>query len=248
MVNPTSPRYSRQVLLKEWGEKAQEALARTPFVVVGAGGIGSPTLLTLVESGAGSVTVIDADVVEETNLPRQSLHTPARLGMNKAESAKIALADIDPSVPVTPIAAWADEKLLATLLTPETILVDASDNSKTRHLTNRAARQAHCRLVSASAVRFSFQITAFDFRQQSSPCYDCFYPEDDETDIKASQVGVFGAVTGMAGNAAAAEALRMAAGFPALVNKILIADTLAMKFDVMMLTPDPACPVCGSAH
>ena len=154
MVNPASPRYSRQVLLKEWGSEAQTALARTPFVVIGAGGVGSPALLTLVESGAGSVTVIDADTVEETNLPRQSLHTPARLGMNKAESAKLALSEIDPSVPVTAVTAWADEALLATLLMPETILIDASDNSKTRHMTNRAARDAHCRLVSASAVRF----------------------------------------------------------------------------------------------
>lgn len=248
MVNPAAPRYSRQVLLKEWGEKSQAALAHTPFVVIGAGGVGSPTLLTLVESGAGSVTVIDADVVEETNLPRQSLHTPARLGMNKAESAKIALAEVDPSVPVTAVSQWADETLLSTLLTSETILIDASDNSKTRHMSNRAARRAHCRLVSASAVRFSFQVTAFDFRESASPCYDCFFPEDDETDLKASQVGVFGAVTGMAGNTAAAEALRMAAGFPALVNKILIADTLTMKFDVMTLTPDPSCSVCGAAH
>ncbi len=186
MVNPAAPRYNRQVLLKEWGPEAQTALARTPFVVIGAGGVGSPALLTLVESGAGSVTVIDADTVEETNLPRQSLHTPARLGMNKAESAKLALSEIDPSVPVTAVTAWADEALLATLLMPETILIDASDNSKTRHMTNRAARDAHCRLVSASAVRFSFQVTAFDFRCTPSPCYDCFFPEDDETDVKAA--------------------------------------------------------------
>lgn len=245
MVNPAAPRYSRQVLLKEWGPEAQTALARTPFVVIGAGGVGSPALLTLVESGAGSVTVIDADTVEETNLPRQSLHTPARLGMNKAESAKLALSAIDPSVPVTAVTAWADEALLATLLMPETILIDASDNSKTRHMTNRAARDAHCRLVSASAVRFSFQVTAFDFRCAPSPCYDCFFPEDDETDVKAAQVGVFGAVTGMAGNAAAEEALKMAAGIPGLVNKLLIVDTLSMKFDIIALTADPTCPVCG---
>ena len=232
MVNPAAPRYNRQVLLKEWGPEAQTALARTPFVVIGAGGVGSPALLTLVESGAGSVTVIDADTVEETNLPRQSLHTPARLGMNKA-------------VPVTAVTAWADEALLATLLMPETILIDASDNSKTRHMTNRAARDAHCRLVSASAVRFSFQVTAFDFRCGASPCYDCFFPEDNETDVKAAQVGVFGAVTGMAGNAAAEEALKMAAGIPGLVNKLLIVDTLSMKFDIIALTADPACPVCG---
>ena len=245
MTNPLAPRYSRQVLLKEWGAKAQEKLAQTHFVVIGAGGIGSPALLALTESGAGHITVIDADRVEETNLPRQSLHTPARLGMNKAVSAKAALAEIDPAVPVEAVAAWADDALLATILAPEVILIDASDNSKTRHLANRAALKARCRLISASAVRFSFQVLAFDFRTSTHPCYDCFFPEDDEADVKAAEIGVFGAVTGMAGNAAAAEAMKLAVGIPGLVNKILIADTLTMKFNVMKLAADPACRICG---
>ena len=244
MTNPTAPRYSRQILLKEWGSESQRKLADTHFVVVGAGGIGSPTLLALAESGAGAITVIDADVVEENNLPRQTLHTPARIGMNKAESAKIALAELAPDVPVTAIGAWADESLLEKLLTPDSLLIDASDNSKTRHVTNRAALKVHCRLVSASAIRFSFQVASFDFRTTSHPCYNCFYPEDDEVDVKAAQVGVFGAVTGMAGMAAASEAMKMAVGIPSLAGKLLIADTLAMKFDVMTLAEDPACPVC----
>ena len=245
MTDPKAPRYSRQVLLKEWGDAAQEKLAATHFVVIGAGGIGSPALLALTESGAGAITVIDADTVEVTNLPRQSLHTPARVGMNKAESAKVALAEVDPTVPVTALSQWADEALLASILTPETILVDASDNSKTRHMANRAALKARCRLVSASAVRFSFQVLVFDFRTATPPCYDCFFPEDDEIDVKAAQVGVFGAVTGMAGNFAAEEAMKLAVGIPGLTGKLLIADTLTMKFDVMTLSADPHCKVCS---
>ena len=104
MTNPAAERYSRQVLLQEWGEAGQRALSEAHFVVIGAGGIGSPALLALAEAGAGRITVIDSDTVDETNLPRQILHIPARIGMNKAESAKRMLSDITPDVPVTTVA------------------------------------------------------------------------------------------------------------------------------------------------
>ena len=204
MTNPAAERYSRQVLLKEWGEAGQRALSEAHFVVIGAGGIGSPALLALAEAGAGRITVIDSDTVDETNLPRQILHIPARIGMNKAESAKRMLSDITPDVP--------------------------------------AARRP---LVTACAVRFSFQIAVFDFSRHPSPCYQCTFPEDEEKDVKAAQTGVSGPVTAIAGMFAAQEAIKLVLGVKGLDGKLLIGDTLTMKFDVMGLSADPACSVCA---
>ena len=152
MTNPAAERYSRQVLLKEWGEAGQRALSEAHFVVIGAGGIGSPALLALAEAGAGRITVIDSDTVDETNLPRQILHIPARIGMNKAESAKRMLSDITPDVPVTAVAERADDALLARLLDEKSILLDCSDNFKTRHTANRAAHAARRPLVTTCAI------------------------------------------------------------------------------------------------
>ena len=232
MTNPAAERYSRQVLLKEWGEAGQRALSEAHFVVIGAGGIGSPALLALAEAGAGRITVIDSDTVDETNLPRQILHIPARIGMNKAESAKRMLSDITPDVPVTAVAERADDALLARLLDEKSILLDCSDNFKTRHTANRAAH-------------FSFQIAVFDFSRHPSPCYQCTFPEDEEKDVKAAQTGVSGPVTAIAGMFAAQEAIKLVLGVKGLDGKLLIGDTLTMKFDVMGLSADPACSVCA---
>ena len=243
MTNPAAERYSRQVLLKEWGEAGQRALSEAHFVVIGAGGIGSPALLALAE--AGRITVIDSDTVDETNLPRQILHIPARIGMNKAESAKRMLSDITPDVPVTAVAERADDALLARLLDEKSILLDCSDNFKTRHTANRAAHAARRPLVTACAVRFSFQIAVFDFSRHPSPCYQCTFPEDEEKDVKAAQTGVSGPVTAIAGMFAAQEAIKLVLGVKGLDGKLLIGDTLTMKFDVMGLSADPACSVCA---
>lgn len=245
MTNPAAERYSRQVLLKEWGEAGQRALSEAHFVVIGAGGIGSPALLALAEAGAGRITVIDSDTVDETNLPRQILHIPARIGMNKAESAKRMLSDITPDVPVTAVAERADDALLARLLDEKSILLDCSDNFKTRHTANRAAHAARRPLVTACAVRFSFQIAVFDFSRHLSPCYQCTFPEDEEKDVKAAQTGVSGPVTAIAGMFAAQEAIKLVLGVKGLDGKLLIGDTLTMKFDVIGLSADPACSVCA---
>ena len=157
MTNPAAERYSRQVLLKEWGEAGQRALSEAHFVVIGAGGIGSPALLALAEAGAGRITVIDSDTVDETNLPRQILHIPTRIGMNKAESAKRMLSDITPDVPVTAVAERADDALLARLLDEKSILLDCSDNFKTRHTANRAAHAARRPLVTPAPCASAFR-------------------------------------------------------------------------------------------
>lgn len=238
-------RYSRHKLLRELGDAGQKKISQTRFLIVGAGGVGCPAALCLAEAGVGGITIVDADNADVTNLPRQILHTPARVGMNKAVSAKIALNELNPEVEVTAVDRWADDDLLAELMTSIDVVLDCSDNFKTRHAVNRAAHAARKPLITASSVRFSLQIAFFDFSSRATPCYQCTFPEDEETDIKASATGVFAPVTGISGMIAAGEALKFAAGIRALTGKLLVIDTLNWSTDIFDLSVDPDCPVCS---
>ncbi len=237
-------RYSRHKLLRELGDAGQARIEKTRFLVIGAGGVGCPAALCLAEAGVAGITIVDADAADVTNLPRQILHTPARVGMNKAQSAKIALYDLNPDVAVTAVDRWADDALLAELVRDVDIVLDCSDNFKTRHAVNRAAHAAKKPLIVASSVRFSLQIAFFDFSTHDAPCYQCTFPEDEEVDVKAAATGVFAPVTGISGMIAAGEALKFAAGTRSLAGKLLVIDTLNWSTDIFGLSPDPDCPVC----
>lgn len=242
----TEDRYSRHVLLSEIGSEGQENIRRTRIFILGAGGVGCPAALALAESGVGSLTIVDADAVDLSNLPRQILHTPDRIGLNKALSAREALSRINPDVPVTAVSKYADEDTIRSLARDCDILIDASDNFRTRHACNRAAKALGKVLISASSVRYSVQIAVFDFRHGNPPCYQCTFPEDDAADVKASQTGVLAPVTSIAGMMAAEEALKIAAGLkPSSVGCLLILDTLSWEFTRMKLASDPNCPVCA---
>lgn len=245
-MTATSDRYSRHVFIEEIGSQGQERIARTRCLVVGAGGIGSPSALALAEAGVAGITIVDSDNVDVSNLPRQILHTPDRVGINKALSAQMTLARINPDVPVTAIDRWADEALLAELMAQVDIVLDCTDNFKTRHAVNRAAQRTRTPLITASAIRWSLQVAMFDFSGSPQPCYQCLFPEDDLQDVRAAQVGVLAPVTSLAGMIAAEETLKWAAGLPSLAGKLLILDTLSWQMQVLGLSAEPQCPVCGT--
>lgn len=242
----TDDRYSRHVFLKEIGPEGQSRIAASRVFIIGAGGVGCPAALALVESGVASLTIADADAVDLSNLPRQILHTPERIGMNKAQSAALALHAVNPDVPVKVVRDFVDEAKLLDLARDCDIIIDASDNFRTRHASNRAAKALQKVLISASSVRYSVQLAVFDFRNGNPACYQCTFPEDDATDVKASQTGVMAPVTSIAGMMAAEEALKIAAGLtPVSVGSLLILDTLSWEFTRMKLVSDPDCPVCA---
>lgn len=242
----TDDRYSRHVFLKEIGPEGQSRIAASRVFIIGAGGVGCPAALALVESGVASLTIADADAVDLSNLPRQILHTPERIGMNKAQSAALALHAVNPDVPVKVVRDFVDEAKLLDLAQDCDIIIDASDNFRTRHASNRAAKALRKVLISASSVRYSVQLAVFDFRNGNPACYQCTFPEDDATDVKASQTGVMAPVTSIAGMVAAEEALKIAAGLtPVSVGSLLILDTLSWEFTRMKLASDPDCPVCA---
>jgi molybdopterin-synthase adenylyltransferase len=240
-------RYSRHILLNEIGVEGQERLRAAHMLVIGAGGLGSPASLYLASAGVGSMTLVDGDAVDLTNLQRQILHTTARIGMPKTESGRIALEAINPEVRVTTVARRVDEAALDELVADATVVLDCSDNFATRHALNRACVRHRRPLVSGAAIRFDGQVATFDLRDAASPCYACLFPPGDGEDELCSIMGVFAPVTGIVGAVQAAEALKLAAGAgTALVGRLLMLDALGMQWHAVRVPRDPDCPVCAA--
>jgi molybdopterin/thiamine biosynthesis adenylyltransferase len=240
-------RYSRHILLNEIGVEGQERLRAAHMLVIGAGGLGSPASLYLASAGVGSMTLVDGDAVDLTNLQRQILHTTARIGMPKTESGRIALEAINPEVRVTTVARRVDEAALDELVADATVVLDCSDNFATRHALNRACVRHRRPLVSGAAIRFDGQVATFDLRDAASPCYACLFPPGDGEDELCSIMGVFAPVTGIVGAVQAAEALKLATGAgTALVGRLLMLDALGMQWHAVRVPRDPDCPVCAA--
>lgn len=240
-------RYSRHILLPEFGIEGQERLAQSHALLIGAGGLGSPVALYLAAAGIGHLTIVDNDQVDLTNLQRQIIHTTSRIGQAKVHSAQIALMAINPLCTVTPLLQRVDAKALAQLVPQADIVIDASDNFSTRHAINRACVASKKPLVSGAATRFDGQISVFDLRCPDSPCYHCLFPEEgDISDGPCATFGVFAPLVGIIGSMEAAEAIKLctALGQP-LVGKLLLLEAQTMQWRQMRFTRDPACPVCG---
>jgi len=239
-------RYSRHILLNEIGVEGQERLRAAHMLVIGAGGLGSPAAYYLASAGVGTLTLVDGDAVDLTNLQRQILHTTGRIGMPKAESARVALEAINPEVRVVTVAQRVDEAALDGLVADATVVLDCSDNFATRHALNRTCVRHRRPLVSGAAIRFDGQVASFDVRAAEAPCYACLFPPGDGEDELCSTMGVFAPVTGIVGTVQAAEALKLAAGAgTSLVGRLLMLDALSMQWHSVRVPRDPDCPVCA---
>ncbi len=239
-------RYSRHILLNEVGVEGQDRLHAAHALVIGAGGLGSPAALYLASAGIGTLTLVDGDRVDLTNLQRQILHTSARIGMSKAESGRLALTAINPEVNLVPVEQHVDTDRLQDLVAHATVVLDCSDNFATRHAVNRCCVMHRRPLVSGAAIRFDGQVASFDVRDDASPCYACLFPPGDGEDELCSIMGVFAPLTGIIGSVQAAEALKLAAGIGAsLVGRLLMLDALSMQWHSVRVPRDPDCPVCA---
>lgn len=172
-------RYSRHLLLNEWGIEAQDKLSAAKVLIIGAGGLGCPAAQLLACSGVGTLTIADGDTVDATNLMRQTLHTAPRIGMNKALSAQIALHAMNPLCTVVPIASRLAGPALLDVVRQHDIVLDCCDNFATRHAVNRACVLAKKPLFSAAAIRFDGQWVVFNAANPDSACYHCLFPEPD---------------------------------------------------------------------
>lgn len=247
MTDDQLMRYSRHILLNEIGIEGQQSFLDAHALVIGAGGLGSPVALYLGSAGVGHITLVDDDTVDLTNLQRQIAHTLHSVGQPKTHSARAAIAAINPEVRVTPVVARADVALLDTLVASADVVLDCCDNFATRHAINAACVKHRKPLVSGAAIRFDGQISVYDPRSESSPCYACVFPPDvtfEET--RCATMGVFAPLVGIIGSMQAAEALKLLCGAgTSLAGRLMMLDGLAMEWNEVRLPRNPSCTVCG---
>jgi len=240
-------RYSRHILLNELGVVGQQRLREARMLVIGAGGLGSPAAFYLASAGVGSLTLVDGDKVDLTNLQRQILHTTDRIGQPKAASGRQTLVAINPQVEVIARTERVGDSELDGLVSAATIVLDCSDNFSTRHAVNRACVKHRRPLVSGAAIRFDGQLAVFDLTRSDSACYACLFPEGEGEDELCAVMGVFAPLTGIIGTMQAAEALKLAAGAgESLAGRFMLLDALTMSFRTLRVPRDPNCPVCCS--
>ncbi|RZL95659.1 MAG: molybdopterin-synthase adenylyltransferase MoeB [Variovorax sp.] len=240
-------RYSRHILLEEFGIDGQARVSAAHALVIGAGGLGSPVALYLAAAGVGRITLVDDDTVDLTNLQRQIAHTSARIGQPKVASAADAMLAINPTIEVEALRQRADAVALDRLVATADVVLDCSDNFATRQAVN-AACVAHGKpLVAGAAIRFDGQLGVYDTRDESSPCYACVFPADAEfEETRCAVLGVFAPVVGTIGALQAHEALKLMAGMGAsLMGQLLMFDGRRTCFDTMRTARDPQCQVCA---
>jgi molybdopterin/thiamine biosynthesis adenylyltransferase len=240
-------RYSRHILLDQIGIEGQQALLGGHALVIGAGGLGSPAALYLASAGIGTLTIVDDDTVDLTNLQRQIAHSTERVGQPKALSARTALLALNPEVNVIALTERVDDARLAQLVADADVVLDCSDNFATRHAVNRACVVQRKPLVSGAVIRFDGQISVFDPRRADAPCYSCLFPQDQPfEDVACSTMGVFAPLVGVVGAMQAAEALKLVMRIgTSLAVRLLMLDGLHMEWTSIGVARDPACPVCG---
>ena len=239
-------RYARHIVLPEIGGIGQARLLESRVLAIGAGGLGSPLILYLAAAGVGTIGVVDDDRVDLSNLQRQVLHGGDRLGWPKVESARAAVARINPDVRLEPHAVRLDAGNAAQLVAAYDLVADGSDNAPTRYLVNDACRLAGKTLVSAAVLRFDGQIATF---KPPGPCYRCLYPEAPGPDDAPScaQAGVLGAMAGVMGSMQAVEVVKELLGIgDSLSGWLTVVDGLSSTVRKVRLRPDPACRLCGA--
>jgi len=241
-------RYSRHLLLNELGPDAQARFAAAHALVVGTGGLGNPAAQFLASAGIGTITLVDADTVDLTNLQRQILFATDDVGTPKVRAAARRIAAINPGIHVVQVAKRVGDAALAELVADADVVLDCTDNFATRHAINRACVAAGKPLVSGAAIRFDGQLAVYDTRDATSPCYHCLFGEGDELEeTRCATMGVFAPLVGIVGATQAAEALKLVAGVGrSLAGRLLLIDALHMEWREVRVPRDPACPVCSS--
>ena len=242
-------RYSRHILLNEFGIEAQRQLSNSRALVIGAGGLGSAALLYLASAGVAHISIADGDVVDLTNLQRQIIHREDTIGVNKAQSAARRIGETNSTVSVDVIPARLVGDALARQIANADVVLDCSDNFATRHAINRGCVTHRKPLVSGAAIRFDGQITSFDFRVEGNPCYYCLFPEqNDAEEQRCALMGVFAPLVGIIGAMQAAEAIRLLTGIgEPLIRRLLMLDARDMSWQCVKYRRDPECAVCAAA-
>ena len=239
-------RYSRHILLDEWGVEGQEKVSQSHALIIGAGGLGSPAALYLASAGVGHISLVDHDHVDVTNLQRQIAHAQNRVGQAKVASLQTAIAAINPDVRVSGYAQKADAALLAQCVPTVDVVLDCTDNFETRQLINQACAQFAKPLVSGAALRLDGQVAVYDTRQTHSPCYACVFPPTQSfEETSCASMGVLAPLVGVIGSMQATEALKILSGMgSSLHGKLMMFNAKHMEWQTMNTSRNLNCPVC----
>ena len=239
-------RYSRHILIPEIGESGQRKLLEARVLLLGAGGLGSPTALYLAAAGVGTIGIVDDDVVDLSNLQRQVIHTTQRIGIPKVDSAEESIHALNPDVEVVTYQTRLDASNIMEIISGWDVIVDGVDNFPTRYLLNDASVRLQIPVVSASILGFDGQLSVF--KPYAGPCYRCLFKEPPPAELapSCSEAGVLGVLPGIIGSIQAVETIKVLLGLgDPLIGRLLAYDALEESFRTFKVRRDPACPACG---
>lgn len=241
-------RYSRQIMLPDFDIAAQEKLLAAKVLIVGLGGLGSPVALYLAAAGVGELWLADHDAVDLSNLQRQIVHGENAIGRAKVASAAAAVRALNSQIKVNTIEQKIQGDLLDDSVAAVDLVVDCSDNFRTRFALNAACWKNKKPLVSGAAIRSEGQLLAIDPRRADSPCYRCLYDDAvQDEQLSCAQNGVLAPLVGVIGTLQALEAIKLLANYGApAVGKLLIFDAKTLEWRSLILPRAKNCPVCGS--
>lgn len=238
-------RYSRHIMLPKVDIDGQEKLWNSKILIIGVGGLGCAASQYLAASGVGSITLIDDDVVDKTNLQRQVLHKESAVGAKKVISAKQSLKEINSEIEIVSFDVRLDDSELTKLLLQYDVVLDCTDNLDTRNQLNLACFKTNTPLVSGAAIRFEGQISTFSMKP-NSPCYQCISRNFSEHVLTCSEAGILSPVVGLVGAIQATECLKLLLELGELLDgKLLFIDALTMQFTPFKVKPSSRCSVCS---
>ena len=239
-------RYSKQIMLPQIDVEGQQKIIDSTMLIIGMGGLGSPTALYLAAAGVGHLIIADFDQVELSNLQRQIIHRTADIGEDKVDSAKAKLLELNPNITVTVANEIIHSDNLASLIKDVDIVLDGTDNFESRFEINKACVECHKPLISAAVIRFEGQISVFKGYEVDQPCYQCLYSEDGNGRESCVENGVLAPVAGLVGTIQALQAIKVLLGLgEQLCGELLLIDGLDLSFRKVKIVKDSECPICS---
>ena len=237
-------RYSRQIMLPQIGSEGQESLLNSTMLLIGMGGLGSPSAMYLAASGVGHLIIADFDQVELSNLQRQIVHHTDDIGKDKVDSAKAKMVAINPNIKVTTIKDL-NENNLNSWISEVDVVLDGTDNFDTRFKVNKACVEAKKPLVSAAVIRFEGQLSVFKGYEKHQPCYQCLYSVEGNSDENCVENGILAPVAGVMGSLQALQAIKVVLNLgEQLVGKLMMIDALDLTFRSVKINKDSDCKIC----
>ncbi|SFV89548.1 Sulfur carrier protein adenylyltransferase ThiF [hydrothermal vent metagenome] len=237
-------RYSRQIMLPEIGIEGQQTLLDSTMLLIGVGGLGSPSAMYLAAAGVGHLILADFDQVELSNLQRQVIHTTGDIGKDKVISAKETISAINPNIKITTLTDLNADNI-GEWVQKADIVLDGTDNFDTRFKINQSCVTNKTPLVSAAVIRFEGQLSVFKGYKKNQPCYQCLYSTTGNNDENCTDNGILAPVAGMLGTMQALQALKVILNLgEQLVGKLIIVDALDLTFRTIKLNKDKHCSIC----